>query len=81
MFSFFFSWPLLFFLDRFLGREPVFFLFLFFLIAFMVESVFFLFSFINSHLRLAAKVVIRDDEMRRKACGAAKGGWLDSATK
>ena len=42
-----------FFLGRFLGRERVFF---FFLIAFLVESVFssfltFLFSFINSHLR------------------------------
>ena len=41
-----------FFLDRFLGRERVFFLlfltvivFLFFLIAFLVESVFFLFSY------------------------------------
>ena len=51
--SFFFSGPLSFSLDRFLGWERVF--FLFFLITFLVESVFscfltFLFSFINSHL-------------------------------
>ena len=38
VFSFFFSWPLSFFLVRFLGQERVF--FLFFLIAFLVESVF-----------------------------------------
>ena len=49
-----FLFPLSFFLDHCLGRERVF--FLFFLISFLVESVFtcftFLFSFINSNLRI-----------------------------
>ena len=46
VFSFFFSRPLSFFLDRFLGRELVFFLFfLFFLIAFLVEACFLVFFY------------------------------------